>query len=373
MNKSEKLFQVSHPMAKAHGEIEKRLYENDKRQFGGMFYTDKARKLHIAVMGNNSRMIEQLAQKDVLFQEVKYSWETMNEVQEAVNSLLGRYGIHMSAFEPQNNRVCIGVDVANSEIVRAITVEMAGLGFASSDMFQIIEKARANEFHTLGESVKNESSASKRLAESSIDENTEPDEDDVTTIMPGGMILVEDSSGSLVHLCSVNYGYIYNNTPYLVGAGHAGSAAYVGQDAYYVPPITGYPISNVSTSYNSSKRVKVGVVALQRLGGNYDLRTIRVTENNLAFTHTAYNGWTITNIGGSITQGAPLRLCGITSRYDADYEYGYCLNSQVSMTAYGKTMTNLIQLDFGQTTEPAGDLLLRRIQAEISVWLVLHQ
>ena len=157
MNKSEKLFQVSRPMAKAHGEIEKRLYENDKRQFGGMFYTDKARKLHIAVMGNNSRMIEQLAQKDVLFQEVKYSWETMNEVQAAVNSLLGRYGVHMSAFEPQNNRVCIGVDVANSEIVRAITVEMAGLGFASSDMFQIIEKVRANEYHTLGESVKNES------------------------------------------------------------------------------------------------------------------------------------------------------------------------------------------------------------------------
>ena len=89
-----------------------------------------------------------------------------------------------------------------------------------------------------------------------------------------------------------------NGAPYLVIAGHVGANNdnYSGQSAYYVPPTTGYPIADVSTSFNSTNRVKVGTFALQNLGGNYDIRTIRVTTANLAFTHTAYNGWTINKV-----------------------------------------------------------------------------
>ena len=345
MKSNKALFPFDRPMAKQHEEIEGLLYGCSKDKFGGMYYTDNANKLHVAVLENDEEIRKRVSAKDVEFHRVKYSWETMNEAQSAVERLFGSYGIHSASFEPENNRICIGVDNANSSVIQDIIAEMAAMGFDDANMFYIAREERPEGFKPLEENVVQSFSMNKP---SSIAETT------TTTIMPGGMIQVKDSAGTYHHLCSVNYGYVYNSNAYIVGAGHAGSSSYVGKDAYYIPPITGYPISSVPLNYNSANRVKIGVVALYRLGGNYDLHTIRITENNLAFSHTAYNGCSISTIGGNITQGAPLRICGITTRYDADYEYGYCANAQVSLSAYGKTMTNLIQLDFGANNGTSG-------------------
>ena len=360
MNNRKEIFKAVRPMAKVHADIEEKLRATSSAKYGGMFYTDKARKLHVAILENNPKLADEVVAKDVLLHRVRYSWKTMNEVQQAAESLFGCHGIHIACFEPDRNQICIGVERINDDVIHDIMAEMVGLGFDDENMFRIIEKQRAEGFKLL---PNEDDATNEQRANVSTEETT------VTTIMPGGMIQVKDASGTYHHLCSVNFGYVYNNTAYIAGAGHAGASSYVGLDAYYVPPVTGYPISSVPVSYNSANRVKIGVVALYRLGGNYDLQTIHITESNLAFTHTAYNGVSIDSIGGTITQGAPLRICGVTTRYDADYEYGYCANAQVSLSAYGKTMTNLMQLDFGANSGTSGGPVITQ-DADDSIRLV---
>jgi len=181
-----------------------------------------------------------------------------------------------------------------------------------------------------------------------------------TTIMPGGLLAIEKSSGSYTLAASVNFGYVYDGNPYIVGAGHASDPDYVGKNAYYIPYSgAGYPIAGIATTYNSANRVKIGVVAMSPdAGGNYDFFTIRVTESNLKFTHTGYNGWKINAMGGTVSEGAALRVCGVTTRYDASYEYGFCTSANFSYSAHGSTMTNLIVADFGANNGTSGGPLI---------------
>ena len=346
----DKVHSVNTVIALEHQNILNKLSSYDCDKFGGMYFTDHGSQLHIAILDGNDSLMDAVSEKNVLFHRVRYSWALMNEAQSAIDTLIGRYGIHLSRFEPENNVITMGVRNKDHDIIQSINKEMRGLGYDLS-MFRIAEEDPAEGFGLPTSEAEEEHVHDKTSVLSAYEED---DLDDTTTIMPGGMIQVLDSTGAYKHICSVNYAFVYNSIPYLVGAGHTGSEGYIGRDAYYIPPNDGYPISNVPTTYNSTNRVKVGTVALHRLGGNYDLRTIRVTENNLSFSHTAYNGKTISSLGGTIVQGAPVRVCGITSRYDADYEYGYCSNAQVSMSAYGKTMTNLFQLDFGANNGTSG-------------------
>ena len=48
---NQKLFyEANHPIVKIRGEIEERMHDQDKRQFAGIYYTNKARKLHVALL-----------------------------------------------------------------------------------------------------------------------------------------------------------------------------------------------------------------------------------------------------------------------------------------------------------------------------------
>ena len=357
MDNSMKSTKHVHPMNKVHKSFEKNLHEHEKKTFGGMFYTDKAKKLHIAVMNSRDPLVEQMAADNVVFHEVKHSWEDLNDVQNAVTSIFNKYGIHTASFEPEANRINIGVETVNGDVIRAIQAEMKGMGYADNSMYGITQMDRISRFKPMNDS---DAVVAEAVNYALAAEAVSADEVNALTVMPGGMIQVKNNNGSYVQLCSVNFGYIYNNTPYLVGAGHTGSAGYVGCDAYYVPPIiavngeAAYPIAGMDTTYNAVNRVKIGVVALQRLGGNYDLRTIRITEPNINFTHVAYNGCRVSELGGTVTQGAPLRICGVTTRYDADYEVGYCANAQTSVSAYDTTMTNMIKLDIGANNGTSG-------------------
>ncbi len=66
---------------------------------------------------------------------MKYSWAHLNELQEAVDSLFEKYGIHASGFEPESNRIYIGVDDDNNEIVHAIQDELARLGYSDPEAY----------------------------------------------------------------------------------------------------------------------------------------------------------------------------------------------------------------------------------------------
>lgn len=76
------------------------------------------------------------------------------------------------------------------------------------------------------------------------------------------------------------------------------------------------------------------------------------------FTYTCYSGWAVSSGGGTVSQGSALRICGITTRYDAGYEYGYCADAQASVSAYDTLMTNLIQADFGANNGTSGGPLI---------------
>ena len=64
---NQKLFyEANHPIVKIHGEIEERMHDQDKRQFGGIYYTNKARKLHVALLENSHYAFEEkIAAQDV--------------------------------------------------------------------------------------------------------------------------------------------------------------------------------------------------------------------------------------------------------------------------------------------------------------------
>lgn len=353
MENKMKFIPKERPMAKEHEQIVHNLHSHDKRKFGGMFYTNDGTKLHVAVNGANDPLIEQLAQKDVVFHQVAHTWEDLNTLQAAIGTMFGKHGVHTSGFLPQKNCLYIGVDNLNEDIRSDILRELRGLGYADNGMFVIVQEERAsgNDAMTAAEDDA-ESEAVALVA----DEGISLAADTLATIMPGGLIQRQDSSGAYHNMSSLNFGYMYNGVPYLVIAGHSGASddSYSGLSAYYVPPTTGYPIAAVPTSYNSSNRVKVGNFVLHNLGGNYDIRTIRVTTANLAFTHTAYNGWTINKIGGDIEVGDPLRICGVTTRYDASYEYGSCDAIQVEKEAYGTTLRGLFRLNFGANNGTSG-------------------
>lgn len=353
MENKMKFIPKERPMAKEHEKIVHNLRSHDKRKFGGMFYTNGGAKLHVAVNGVNDPLIGQLAQKDVVFHQVAHTWEDLNTLQAAIGTMFGKYGVHTSGFLPQKNCLYIDVDNLNEDNRSDILRDLRGLGYADNGMFMIVQEERASGNDAMAAV---EEAAAPEVVALAADEGISLAADTVATIMPGGLIQLRDASGAYHNLCSLNFGYMYNGAPYLVIAGHSGANDddYKDLSAYYVPPTTGYPIADLSTSFNSSNRVKVGTFALQSLGGNYDIRTIRVTTANLAFTHTAYNGWTINKVGGDIEVGDPLRICGVTSRYDAAYEYGSCDAIQVEKEAYGTTLKGLFRLNFGANNGTSG-------------------
>lgn len=115
-------------MAREHEKIERDLNVHDKRKFGGMYYTDDATKLHVAVNTTGDSLTDQLAQKDVVFHHVKYSWEELNTLQAAVGTLFDKHGIHTSGFLPQKNCIYIGVDYLNEDIRNDIQRDEMGTG-----------------------------------------------------------------------------------------------------------------------------------------------------------------------------------------------------------------------------------------------------
>ena len=98
---------------------------------------------------------------------------------------------------------------------------------------------------------------------------------------------------------------------------------------------------------------------LRKLTGNYDFTSIRCTQSGLAFSHTAYNGCEVSSIGGSLAVGDTLRLCGVTTRYDADYEIGTCTSIQTSASVSGTTISNMIKIDLvGNTGTSGGPIMV---------------
>ena len=364
----QKLFyEANRPIVKIHGEIEERMHDQDKREFGGIYYTNKARKLHVALLeGSHYAFEEKIVAQDVELHSVRHSWDYLNGVQEAVNSLAGSYGIHGSGLEAHNNRIYISVDEVNADITAAIQSEMRKLGYSDLSAYTIRVMPHAYPFQIPDDETKDDET--DQIEENTTSLLTEPRSSN--TIYPGGMIVYRNSSGGYSHLASVNFGYILNGVPFIVGAGHACSDNAIGRDAYFVPYSgSGYPISNVAATYNSGNRFKIGTVALRNCGGNYDFHTIRVTESGLNFTYTCYNGWEISSGGGTVSQGSALRICGITTRYDAGYEYGYCVDAQASVSAYDTLMTNLIQADFGANNGTSGGPLIT-VDSDGSIRLV---
>ncbi len=61
-------YPFARPMAKVHESFEKCLHEEDKHTFGGLYYTENARKLHIAVLKDAKvDFSEKMSAQDVIF------------------------------------------------------------------------------------------------------------------------------------------------------------------------------------------------------------------------------------------------------------------------------------------------------------------
>lgn len=234
-------------MAREHEKIERDLNAHDKRKFGGMYYSDDATKLNIAVNSSGDPLADMLTQKDVVFHRVKYSWEELNLLQSAVETLFNKYGIHSSGFLPQNNSIYIGVDYLNEDIRGDIQREMRGLGYDDEDMYTLVQEDRAGE----SDSVPTDDGEEKTATYDESDRGIERAANSVTTIKPGCLIQRFDPSDGTYHnMWSLNFAYDYNGTTYLVTAGHVDGKGgdFKGHSAYYVPPAAGYPIVDVPTS-----------------------------------------------------------------------------------------------------------------------------
>lgn len=352
MENKQNFYPKERPMAREHEKIERDLNVHDKRKFGGMYYTDDATKLHVAVNTTGDSLTDQLAQQDVVFHHVKYSWEELNTLQAAIGTLFDKHGIHTSGFLPQKNCIYIGVDYLNEDIRNDIQRDMRGLGYDDEAMYMLVQEGRTAE----PDSMQTDEEGEAATYDETGDE-IERAANVVTTLKPGCLIQRRDpSTGTYHNMWSLNFAYVFNGTTYLVTAGHVDGkkGAFEDHPAYYVPPASGYPIVNVPTSFNAANRVKVGVFARQKYGGNFDFRSIRVTEPNLSFSHTAYNGWNISKVGGSVSVGALLRICGVTTRYNASYEYGKCDAIQVQRKAHDRVYKGLFRLNFGANNGTSG-------------------
>lgn len=368
MDIAKKFIPTERPNAKQHQKLETRMHEMDKRNLGGIFYTNDATQLHVNVLDSNITLADKILDKGIVVHIVKHSWDYLNRLQEAVTSLFGTHGIHMANMSHRYNRVIIGVDHLNKDIAEEIITELSAMGFDDMDAYTIEVKDRVSFPQFLTSPEDNHEVASSAIL------TEEPEEGPSNVIMPGGMLLVKNANGSFGHLCSLNFGYYYKGAPYLVGAGHACSASNVGLEAYYVPydeSVGGYPMSRtfLPTSYNAAKRFKLGTIRLRRLGGNYDLFTIGITESGLSFTRTPYNGYTISRFGGTVTEGSVMRICGMTTQYGTIFDYGACADAQASVSSYNTTMTNLIQLDIGANMGTSGGPICT-VDADGSVRLV---
>lgn len=57
--------------------------------------------------------------------------------------------------------------------------------------------------------------------------------------------------------------------------------------------------------------------------------------------------------------GDSLRLCGVTTRYDADYEIGTCTSTQTSASVSGITISKMIKIDLvGNTGTSGGPIMV---------------
>jgi len=350
-NSKRDTFFEDRPLYKTHKELQARLEEVDTKLFGGFYYTDSAKKFHILSLHNSNLDLTNYMEKDVIIHRVQHSYGDLLEFQAAVDSLIGRYGIHASGCEPVLNLVRIGVDKVDDDVIHNIRDELLHLGYSDESMFSI---EQMNRPVPMCEGIQPD--ACRNIDNSSIS-NVNYN----ATIMPGGYMVRKDSNGNYSSLASINFGFIYNGSPYLVGAGHACPTNYANNDVYYVPYSgDGYPIAGLSASYNSANRVKIGRIALRNVSGAYDLHTVRITENNLAFSHTAYNGWTISRIGGSVAIGDVIRVCGATTRYDANYEYGSCSAINQTRTVSGNTISNMFKMNFGANNGTSGGPVVTR-------------
>ena len=345
------LFFAERPMYKIHKSFQAQLEELDNTLFGGFYYSDSAKKLHIIALQNSNLDLSKFEAKDVIFHKAKFSYGSLLELQTAVDSLIGSNGIHASSCEPDTNLVRIGVDKVSEELLHFIHNELSHLGYNDESMYVIEQIERPTPM----------SGDTQPIVEDNTNENVQLSPNYSATIMPGGMMVRKDSNGNYGGLASINFGFLYNGKPYLVGAGHACPTSYANNDVYYVPYSgNGYPIAGLTASYNSSNRVKIGKIALRNVSGSLDLFTVRITENNLAFTHTAYNGWTIDRIGGNVAVGDLIRVCGVTTRYDADYEYGTCSAINQTRTVSGTTISNMFKMNFGANNGTSGGPVITR-------------
>ena len=61
----------------------------------------------------------------------------------------------------------------------------------------------------------------------------------------------------------------------------------------------------------------------------------------------------------NVLAGDTLRLCGVTTRYDADYEIGTCTSIQTSASVSGTTISNMIKIDLvGNTGTSGGPIMV---------------
>ena len=351
MNNTKIDFFTERPMYKIHKSIQAQLEEIDYTLFGGFYYSDSAKKLHIITLQSSSVDFSKFEAKDVVFHKAKFSYGSLLELQAAVDSLIGNNGIHASSCEPDTNLVRIGVDKVSEELLHFVRNELSHLGYNDESMYVIEQMERPTPM----------SGDTSTVFENSTSDAVQLSPNYSATIMPGGMMVRKDSNGNYGGLASINFGFIYNGIPFLVGAGHACPTSYANNDVYYVPYSgNGYPIAGLTASYNSSNRVKIGKIALRNVSGSLDLFTVRITENNLAFTHTAYNGWTIDRIGGNVAVGDLIRVCGVTTRYDADYEYGTCSAINQTRTVSGTTISNMFKMNFGANNGTSGGPVITR-------------
>lgn len=354
MNTIKRFIPMDRPFAKQHQEVENRVHEMDKRSIGGIFYTNNATKLHVNALAGNFPSVEKIMGDDVQIHSVKFSWDYLNQLQEAVTSLFGKMGIHTANMSQKYNRIIIGVDELSQDIAEAIFAELRGLGFAEMDAYAIEVKERVNfpQFNPVADEADMDTPVAAL-------ENMNDAEETSKTLMPGGMLLIKNSNGTFTYGASLNFGYYFQGLPFLVAAGHACSDSDVGKEVYFVPfdkEVGGYPLSRVflPTSYNATNRFKIGTIRLRKLGGNLDFYSIGVTESGLDFSRTMYNGYKVDTVGGTVTEGSILRICGMTTQYGTVFDYGACADAQASVTAYSKKMTNLIQLDIGGNMGTSG-------------------
>lgn len=333
--------------------VRKASEDQKKENFGGIYFTDKGKKAHLNVLAGKASTFARLVSDDVILHPVRYSWSQLNEAQDAATSLFGKKGVHCSDVSLQNNRAIIGVMDDSADALAEIRAEMCKLGFAE-DMY-VIEKADPIRFMNMPEGAVSEAEMAAPLSTTDTE---------ITTIMPGGLLSYKTSNGTYKLMASLTFGFNYNGQPYFVGAAHALNAADFsnGVQIYYTPYMNnGYPISenNITAAYNSAERVLLGNAMLRKLTGNYDFTSIRCTQSGLAFSHTAYNGCEVSSIGGSLAVGDTLRLCGVTTRYDADYEIGTCTSIQTSASISGTTISNMIKIDLvGNTGTSGGPIMV---------------